>query len=231
MVRQQDMRNAERSATAFQSTSLVIGKVIRRSVVQNTQLTAPDFESPGTITDTVETPTGLRAMAVQVDQASGVGTIIKTGDYVDVVVGITGEKFPVFIVNSDPNSPSIADTAPNRTSVKVLVQSLQVLGTLLPPPALDEQGRPVAPSNEVTLTGRQQLVVLAMTAQQAEIIKFAQLDGNISLVLRSPADFVGPDGVPVVPPLTPTTGIVLKTLVDQHGVLVPEVIGRNFQSP
>jgi Flp pilus assembly protein CpaB len=231
MVRQQETRNAERSATAFQSTSLVIGKVIRRSVVQNAQLTASDFESLGAITDTVETPTGLRAMAVQVDQTSGVGTIIKTGDYVDVVVGLTGEKFPVFIVNNDTNAASISDTAPNRTSVKVLVQSLQVLGTLLPPPPVDAQGRPVTTAGEVTLTGRQQLVLLAVTAQQAEIIKFAQMDGSISLVLRSPADFVGPDGTKVDPPLTQTTGVVLRTLVDQHGVLVPEIIGRVFDAP
>ncbi|MEM5433629.1 SAF domain-containing protein, partial [Cupriavidus oxalaticus] len=34
MLRQQDTNNAERAATAFQSTSLVIGKIIRQSVVQ-----------------------------------------------------------------------------------------------------------------------------------------------------------------------------------------------------
>ena len=44
MVRQQELRNTERSETAFQSTSLVVGKVIRRSVVQGAQLTAADFQ-------------------------------------------------------------------------------------------------------------------------------------------------------------------------------------------
>ena len=177
------------------------------------------------------TPAGLRAMAVQVDQTSGVGTIIKTGDYVDVVVGLTDDSFPVFIVSDDPTAASIADTAPNRTSVKVLIQGLQVLGTLLPPPPVDAEGRPVTPTNEVTLNGRQQLVILAVTPQQSELIKFAQIDGSLSLVLRSPLDFVGPDGTAVVPPITTTTGIVLRTLVDQHGVLVPEIIGREFTAP
>ena len=32
-------------------------------------------------------------MAVQVDQISGVGTVIKTGDYVDMVIGLTAEQF------------------------------------------------------------------------------------------------------------------------------------------
>jgi len=33
------------------------------------------------------------------------------------------------------------------------------------------------------------IAVLAVTPQQAEVIRFAQLDGNVSLALRSPADF------------------------------------------
>jgi Flp pilus assembly protein CpaB len=229
MVRQQDTRNAERSATAFQSTSLVIGKIIRRSVVKDAQLQQADFESTGALEDTVETPAGLRAMAVQVDQATGVGTVIKTGDYVDVVVGITADKFPTFI-RQQGTAVSIDDIPPNPTSVKVLIQGLQVLGTLLPPPPVDSQGRPV-PQTSIALSGRQELVILAVTAQQAEIVKFAQLDGSISLVLRSPVDFIGPDGQPVVPPVTPTSGIVLKTLVDQHGVLVPEIVATIFQAP
>ena len=42
----------------------------------------------------------MRAMTVQVDQVSGVGTVINTGDYVDVVVGFTGDKFPVVTAQS-----------------------------------------------------------------------------------------------------------------------------------
>ena len=37
-------------------------------------------------------------MAVQVDQVSGVGTIINAGDFVDMVTGVTGtDKVPVDI--------------------------------------------------------------------------------------------------------------------------------------
>jgi Flp pilus assembly protein CpaB len=231
MVRQQETRNAERGAGAFNSTSLVIGKVIRRSVVMDAQLTAADFESTGTLGDTVETPAGLRAIAVTVDQATGVGTIIKTGDYVDMVVGVTDTKMLVHTTD-EHGEPTITDPGDllNSTSVKVLIQGLQVLGTLLPPPPVDAQGRPL-PQTAVTLNNRQELVILAVTPQQAEIIKFAQMDGNISLVLRAPADFIGPDGQPVVPPVTPTTGIVLKTLVDQHGVLIPQIVATIFEGP
>ena len=66
------------------------------------------------------------------DQVSGVGTIIKTGDYVDMVVGLTATAFPVTTVSPVDNSITVV-TGLNGTSVKLLLQGLQVMGTLLPP--------------------------------------------------------------------------------------------------
>ena len=64
-----------------------------------------------------------------------------------------------------------------------------------------------------------------MTVQQAEVIKFAQLDGSISLALRSPEDFVDPTtGEPITPIPAETSGVILKTLVDTYNVLPPEVV-------
>jgi Flp pilus assembly protein CpaB len=59
-------------------------------------------------------------------------------------------------------------------------------------------------------------VVLAVTPQQAEVVRFAQLDGNVSLVLRAPDDAGAAD--------TSTTGITLKWLVDNYGVLPPQPV-------
>jgi len=67
-------------------------------------------------------------------------------------------------------------------------------------------------------------VILAVTPQQAEVIKWAQIDGQISLVLRSPKDFTDANGNPVSPQPDTTTGVVLKTLIDNFGVLPPQVI-------
>jgi Flp pilus assembly protein CpaB len=68
-------------------------------------------------------------------------------------------------------------------------------------------------------------VILSVTAQQAEVIKFAQLQGSISLVLRSPKDFFDENGQPVLPVPPGTTGVILKTLVDGgYGVLRPELV-------
>jgi Flp pilus assembly protein CpaB len=54
---------------------------------------------------------------------------------------------------------------------------------------------------------------LGVTPQQAEVIRFAQMDGNVSLVLRAPTDANAA--------AVDTTGITLKQLVDQYGVLPP----------
>jgi len=162
-----------------------------------------------------------------------VGTIIRAGDFVDVVAGFTGEKFPVY-TNDQNRGGTLTDGSDplNNTSVKVLIQGIQVLGTLLPPPPVDSSGRPATTTTEVTsLTGQQELVILAVTPQQAEVIRFAQLDGTISLVLRSPLDFVDATGQRVTPSLAPTTGVVLKTLVDRYGVLVPQIVQNIFGKP
>ena len=75
-------------------------------------------------------------------------------------------------------------------------------------------------------------MILAVTPQQAEVIKFAQIDGQITLVLRSPKDYVDAAGAPVQPKVDETTGIILKMLIDKYGVLPPQVIpAQNLPTP
>ena len=208
-----------------------VGRIVRQPVVTGAQLTAETFgeSTAGTIGD-IEVPPTKRAITVQVDQVTGVGTTIKPGDYVDMVVGIRADKFPVITTNPADNSFTVV-AGINGTSVKLLLQGMQVLGTLLPPPPQNtsgQEGQP-PPSGQpgTALNGQQEIVALAVDAQQAEVIKFAQLDGDISLILRSTQDFLDPTtGQPIDPPPLPdaTTGVILKTLVDRYGVLPPELI-------
>lgn len=223
MVEQRNLSTAERDPTAFQSTSLVIGKVARRDIVAGAQLVAADFDvGRGQGLTSVDCPATMRCISVQVDQVSGVGTLINKGDYVDLLVGFQSGTFPVVTIN--PDDGSITPVAGlNSTSVKLLLQGMQVVGTLLPPAPQTEGQQPA--QGGTTLTGQQEIVILAVTPQQAEVIKFAQLDGSISLILRSPKDFIDPvTRQPITPPADPTTGVVLKTLVDEYGVLVPQLI-------
>ena len=222
----------QRAPDAFSDVGLVIGRTVTTNVLAGKQLQESDFALSRTgqapITGNIEQ--GLRAVAIQVDQVSGVGTLINVGDRVDLIAGFSGpDKFPVITI--DPQTQQITPVAGlNNTSVKLLLQNLQVVGALFPPPPAEQgqaqgQAQPGASTAPTTaLTGQQELVIVAVTPQQAEVIKFAQLDGTITLALRSPKDFKDANGNPVVPPPDKTTGIVLKTLVDQYGVLPPEVI-------
>ena len=210
----------------FSEPSQVIGKVARQRITTGQQVTAAVFNEGGTITD-IDCPALRVCMAVQVDQVSGVGTLIKTGDYVDAVVGFTGDKFPVITLNPTDDTFTVV-AGINSTSVKALLQGLQVVGTLLPPPPAEDPNASPDPDGggSTALNGQQQIVILSVDTQQSEVIKFAQLDGSISLVLRSPDDFIDPatgDPLPVVVPVN-TTGIILKTLVDTYGVLPPELV-------
>jgi pilus assembly protein CpaB len=222
MLKLQTLPIDQRKPQAFQNTGLIIGQTARRKITMDAQLEAADFVVSGL--RQIDVPPGMRAIAVQVDQVSGVGTIIRTGDYVDMVVGLTGDKFPV--VEIDPDDESITVVAGlNTTSVKLLIEGMQVLGTALPAaPAADPNAPAASGQPETTLTGNQELVILGVSAQQAEIIKFAQLDGSITLALRSPKDFIDENGQPIVTVPSGTTGVILKTLVDGYGVIRPELV-------
>ena len=222
----------DKPVDSFTDVASVIGQTARQDVTSGQLLTnvVLGTSTSGTLTH-IDCPAGFVCMAVQVDQVSGVGTLTQAGDFVDMVVGFTADKFPVVTVN--PDDATITTVAGvNGTSVKALLQGVQVVGTLLPPPPADtgttDPNASPAAGNETTLNGQQQIVILAVTTQQSEVIKFGQLDGSISLVLRSGDDFRDPltgDLLPVntVVPVA-TTGITLKTLVDDYGVLVPELV-------
>ena len=226
MLAVQDLKVSERKTKAFENPGLVIGQTARRAIAKGSQLEENDFSGDGGAITNLQVPAGLRAIAVQVDQVSGVGTVIKSGDYVDMVIGLTGDKFPV--VQVQPGNAGISVVAGlNSTSVKLLIDGMQVIGTLLPSPTTPAQGQQPAASGQpqTTLSNNAEIVVLAVSAQQAEVIKYAQLEGSISLVLRSPKDFVDASGNPVVSVPVGTTGVILKTLVDGgYGVLRPQLV-------
>jgi pilus assembly protein CpaB len=217
----------QRDPSAFADPGLVIGQIATSEILAGKQLTSADFalSTGGQKPVAPNIPQGLRAVAVQVDQVSGVGTLINVGDHVDMVTGFTGANFPAITV--DPQTKALTPVQGiNTTSVKVLLQNLLVVGTLLPPPPAQEnaQASPAPSSPTTTLNGQQEIVILAVTPQQAEVVKFAQLDGTTTLALRSPKDYKDASGGTIIPANERTTGIILKTLVDEYGVLPPQVV-------
>jgi Flp pilus assembly protein CpaB len=226
MVTTQKIVSADREPGALGNTGQAIGKVARQTISKGQQVTSFQFTDTGATTR-VECPAGFTCMAIQVDQLSGVGTLIKTGDFVDMVAQVS-PTFPVnYFLPPGVTQVSNGTAVYDPTSIKVLIQGMQVVATLLPAPEVTETGTASpAPTTAggTTLTGQQEIVIVAVTQQQAEVIKFAQIDGNISLTLRSPKDFVDEQGNPIVPETVTTTGLVLATMIADWGVLKPEFI-------
>ena len=226
MLTTQNLPPAQRLSGAFQIPSQVVGQQARQSVTKGAQITTQTISG----SNKFEVPAGQRAMSVQVDAVSGVGTAIQSGDYVDLIIGLTGDAFPVVQLNPQDNSIQVV-AGLNSTSVKVLLEGMQVLATVQPETKTSGNQPTPNPSASPTPNGPDltqdstELVILSVTAQQAEVIKFAQMQGNISLVLRSPKDFFDANGQPVLPVPAGTTGVILKTLVDGgYGVLRPELV-------
>jgi pilus assembly protein CpaB len=217
----------------------IVGQIVRTNVANNAQITQSMFATgnPGAQPPGPLLPKGSRAQSVQVDQVTGVGTLINVGDRVDAIVGIgwqgqgdggaaqCGTSFPFLTVDSQTDAVTSIPDLGSSLSVKLLLQNMQVVGTQLPP--IDQtvaQASPAPGSGGTTLNGQKEIVILAVTAQQAEVIKYAQVEGCISLVLRSPKDYVDDAGNPTEPDIDATTGVILKTLVDEYGVLPPQIV-------
>lgn len=229
MLETRPLAVAIRPIDAYGDPGKVIGNTVRTNVKAGAQMTAAMFgaNAAGAAEIASRLEPGLRAIAVTVDQATGVGSLISVGDRVDMVIGLTA--VPVVTISPETGLPVALDpTSLSSTSSKLLLQNMQVIGTLVPPAPVPAGGAAAspAPAAGAALIGSQQLVILAVTAQQAEVIKFAQVvaGSSISLVLRSPRDFRDGSGNPVNPEPDKTSGTVLRTLIDDYGVLPPQVI-------
>ena len=266
-MEQSDVNITDFPANGIKLDSLVIGQIARANVVKGQAVTTEVLEGPSGTIGNVTVPSGFVAIAIQVDQVTGVGTVIKAGDYVDMVTGVTGtDKVPLVVsptarpggatprpnATPPPRAGFIPEVLPyNSTTVKTLIQGVQVLGTLLPPAEQGADNQTPAPGSEAnttTLNGQQQIVILAVTPQDAEVIKFAQMDGSISLVLRATADCQPSESASPLPspsaapsaapgespsasplingncPIRITTGVTLRRLIDDRGVLAPQVV-------
>jgi Flp pilus assembly protein CpaB len=238
---------ASKPGDAYTDTSLVIGQTARQPITSGQLITSEILNGGGSVAN-LSVPAGYSAIAVQVDQVTGVGTLIKPGDNVDVVMAITGaDKVPLVVFQGGTGTPvrpqASGSPAPsgstqyqgaglpyNSTTVKTIVEGAQVIGTLLPPPA--QTGSPAPSSGSTSLNGQQEIVIIAVTAQQAEAIKFSQMDGTISLVLRSSADCQSATTGQATPcPIIPTSGITLRKMVDEFGVLPPQIVEVLMPTP
>jgi pilus assembly protein CpaB len=206
------------AADTYQNPADVVGKVVRQPVASGAVLTTDNFDTTTVADVTGSLPAGMRAIAIPLSKVDSVGALLQPGDWVDVLLSMEDlDGLNPIVVPAPSTAPTTGGSVPdpyilldgylNNTTVKVVVQNVQVVAAMAKP-VDDGSGDSSAAADDPDM-----VVLLAVTPQQAEIVRFAQLDGNVSLVLRSPSDSAAA--------AVDTTGITLKQLVDQYGVLPP----------
>jgi len=145
-------------------------------------------------------PSDKKGVAVLVDATSGVGHLLSPGDVVDVILIYDMAAVP----DVKPGQGDLAEQDPCYECppkllhiAKTVAQNIRVLRIVEYPPVEDR-----FPENQVFL------VVLAMTDQEAEIVKYAELveSARIELVVRSYFDTTEEI----------TTGITDKLLLEKY---------------
>jgi pilus assembly protein CpaB len=197
-----------------------------------------------------------KAVPVLVDSLSGVADQIRPGDFVDILTTIEIQRTIIRPGFGENNEIVFKEEVLTGKSVKTLIQNVQVLQVLKPaappgtpgaeaappaqeqgPPQTDASGQPIQPGQQPTpqsqgpqTTGTFQpgdwILTLALTDQQAEVVKFSTESGTISLALRGRGDTA----------VDNTIGATLSLLVSQFGLplpgaAVPEVISQSDLTP
>ncbi len=183
---------------------------------------------------------GEKAFALPIQPRNAFGGALTEGDHVDVLWSAALKmKYELAPDGTVKESSDIMSTT------KALLQDIKILRVInleQPLPAgRDPEAEPVVARPGSTQTANmyapdaayQQVLVLSVTDQQAEVLKFALEGGIIDLTLRSSAlqkdaegkEIMGADGKPVRGDheVEKTTGITINTLVEQYGVVpVPQ---------
>lgn len=210
-----------RDKNVFGDISQVVGKTSRTAIATGGQVHSTDFQNRAV---PLAVPAGKRAMAIQVNELTGVGNLLDVGDSVDLIVSLRGDAFPVVQVLNDGSVTVVSGINPLSIKLPLLLQDVQIIGSIdasPPAPTTAANGQPL-PSTGPVITNLPKLLILALTPAQAEVMLFARTTGSLDLILRSPLDA----GL-----TAETTGVILKTLVDKYGVLPPEIVQVPIPTP
>jgi pilus assembly protein CpaB len=220
MVTKQVLSLTGRDADALGDPSQAIGQTARKALLAGGQVHVSDIKISSTVQ--LEVPTGKRAFAISVNQLTGVGNLVNVGDNVDVLITLGAAAFPVVQVLRDGTITVV--TGLNATSVKLplLLENVQILGTIDAPVAAPANGAAPAASGPPTLSDVNKLLILAVTPAQAEVLLFARTTGTLDVVLRSPLD---------TDKTVATDGVILKTLIDKYGLLPPQLVQTIVPTP
>ena len=194
---------------------------------------------------------GKRAFTLAVHERSTFGGALSEDDYVDL---LWTDKYEVtqFVAGPDGKPQEKVNILPTTKTLLQNVRVMRLIN-LRTQQTQQQQAQTTAdgqPQTQSASARRQQtaaqvnaytpdapvqaVLVLEVNDQQAEVIKFANENGTIDFTLRSSAPLKddqgnvvkGPDGKDIIGDHDPekTTGITDKVLVEQYGLLLPEIL-------
>jgi Flp pilus assembly protein CpaB len=238
-------------AGTFASVSDVIGKIAGETITKGSIIVASqDFYTNGAVVAGKSLSNSIKsgkvAVSIEVDQTNGVGTLIVPGDHVDVILSYYMEQMAISetLQSGGTGVASIQLAGGAALTSKMIFTNCRVLATLLPASLLTAteaavpqpaSSGPVAtavPSDDlVQFTGRHEYVIIEVTPEEAEVIRYAQRAEkqdpqnyiDLGLALRSSSDngtdadlaaIPGKDGQP--------GGITATQLIAIYGVLPPD---------
>jgi Flp pilus assembly protein CpaB len=182
---------------------------------------------------------GEKAIAFQVDRATGLDFLIKSGDTIDIVFGAKVtvlQETADSAVNPDPEAPPRFEAITgleDQPSVKAILQNKRVLfvsDTKATEPELVDTNNDGVVDNQdeqpAEAVIESVIIVFAGTAQDAEVIKFAQNDfsqvGPLTAIVRHADDDEVQD----------TLGITIDQLVSEYGLRIPNIVEQlNEEAP
>jgi Flp pilus assembly protein CpaB len=215
----------------LRSVSQVQGQPALTRIPADAQVTAQSLGIGQTLITDISAllQPGEKAIAFQVDRATGIDFLVTAGDYIDIVAS---QQIDVLqetadsIANTDPDAPprfEVVTGLEDQRTVKAIIQDKRVLyvsGTKASEPEpVDSDGDGVPDEQQPAQAVLESvIIVFAGTDQDAEIIKFAQSNfsevGFLSAVVRHADD----DEVET------TLGITIDQLIAQFGLRVPGIV-------
>jgi len=173
---------------------------------------------------------GEKAIAFEVDRVTGLDFLIQPGDHIDVVIGQTVQVLQPTVDTADlPANQQRFETIPGLESartVKTILTDKRVLyvsarNRVVQPVATPEPGEEEAPPAEQPAADSV-IIVFAGSAQDAEVIKFAQNQlgnlGPLTAILRRTLD------TEEEVPEEETTGITIDILFEEYGIPIPDLL-------
>lgn len=233
-VEEQEIDPAAVQGTPLASSTIVAGQPALFRIPQGSQVSG---EAIGLGNDlAVNIPAllnpGEKAVAFQVDRVTGLDFLIKPGDSIDIVLS---EELTVLqetadsISNTDPEAPPRFEQVTglsDQRSVKAILQDKRVLYVSATraeeqEPTEDTNGDGVIDENDAPPAQAvidSVIIVFAGTAQDAEVVKFAQNalgeQGALTAIVRHADD----DAV------EETLGVTIDQLVSEYGLRLPDII-------